>query len=273
VPAGVVGGSDLAKAQEQLGDDYLQLVDWGFPENGCSHHRHFWRNHVRGAAKAQESSGCGTVQSHGTLPNRAGLNAFKDGKSIAVQSLKAHLGEDNIKRLINFILRYLSEVDCPVKRGTFIEFRNGMLNVSPVGRSCSQVVPCSSHIPLPNRTECVARCSRQHGARAQEERDAFEQYDNEHKIRAKMVSVLEKEFVDLKLKFSIGGQISFDVFPQGCVRQALTQTATFRAALTPRGGAQVGQDVRSALRGGQGLQGNPLLRGQDHARWERLRDL
>jgi len=201
------------------------------------------------------------------------LNAFKDGKSIAVQSLKAHLGEDNIKRLINFILRYLSEVDCPVKRGTFIEFRNGMLNVSPVGRSCSQVVPCSSHIHLPNRTECVARCSRQHSARAQEERDAFEQYDNEHKIRAKMVSVLEKEFADLKLKFSIGGQISFDVFPQGYVRQALTQTATFRAALTPRGGVQVGQDVRSALRGGQGLQGNPLLRGQDHARWERLRDL
>ena len=110
-------------------------------------------------------------------------------------------------------------------------------------------------------------------ARAQEERDAFEQYDNEHKIRAKMVSVLEKEFADLKLKFSIGGQISFDVFPQGYVRQALTQTATFRAALTPRGGVQVGQDVRSALRGGQGLQGNPLLRGQDHARWERLRDL
>lgn len=29
---------------------------------------------------------------------------------------------------------------CPVSlsRGTFIEFRNGMLNVSPIGRSCSQ---------------------------------------------------------------------------------------------------------------------------------------
>jgi phosphomannomutase len=31
----------------------------------------------------------------------------------------------------------------------------------------------------------------------------------------KMVSVLEREFADLGLKFSIGGQISFDVFPRG----------------------------------------------------------
>eukprot|EP00960_Hanusia_phi_P045291 757153-Hanusia_phi.AAC.1 len=109
--ASVVGGSDLAKAKEQLGDDYLEIVDWAFPENG--------------------------------------LNAFKDGKSIEVQSLKKHLGEDNIKRLVNWILRYLADVDIPVKRGTFIEFRNGMINVSPIGRNCSQ-----------------------------EERDAFEQFDH-----------------------------------------------------------------------------------------------
>ena len=44
---------------------------------------------------------------------QTGLNAFQDGKSIAVQSLKDHLGEDNIKRLINYILRYLSEAPSP----------------------------------------------------------------------------------------------------------------------------------------------------------------
>jgi hypothetical protein len=53
--SGVVGGSDLTKAKEQLGDDYLDIVDWAFPENG--------------------------------------LEAFKDGKLIEVQSLKKHLGE------------------------------------------------------------------------------------------------------------------------------------------------------------------------------------
>lgn len=33
--------------------------------------------------------------------------------------------------------------------------------------------------------------------------------------RQKMVSVLREEFADLELTFSIGGQISFDVFPKG----------------------------------------------------------
>mgnify|MGYP001227565319 CR=1 FL=1 len=71
-------------------------------------------------------------------------------------------------------------------RGTFIEFRNGMMNVSPIGRNCSQ-----------------------------EERVEFEKYDKTAGVRQAMVEVLEKEFDDFKLKFSIGGQISFDVFPQG----------------------------------------------------------
>ena len=45
--------------------------------------------------------------------------------------------------------------DIPIKRGTFIEFRKGMLNVSPIGRNCSQ-----------------------------EERDEFERYDRaRHRCR------------------------------------------------------------------------------------------
>lgn len=36
------------------------------------------------------------------------------------------------------MLRYVADLEIPVKRGTFIEFRNGMLNVSPIGRNCSQ---------------------------------------------------------------------------------------------------------------------------------------
>ncbi|MGB1602208.1 MAG: HAD-IIB family hydrolase, partial [Promethearchaeia archaeon] len=98
VTVGVVGGSDLAKAKEQLGEDYVDIVDWAFPENG--------------------------------------LNAFRDGKSIAVQSFKNYLGEDRLKKLLNWLLKYLADIDIPVKRGTFIEFRAGMLNVSPIGRNC-----------------------------------------------------------------------------------------------------------------------------------------
>lgn len=71
-------------------------------------------------------------------------------------------------------------------RGTFVEFRNGMINVSPIGRNASI-----------------------------QERIDFEKYDKEHGIRADMVAKLEQEFLHLGLTYSIGGQISFDVFPKG----------------------------------------------------------
>ncbi len=58
------------------------------------------------------------------------------------------------QELINFCLHYIADLDLPVKRGTFIEFRNGMLNVSPIGRNCSQ-----------------------------EERDEFERYDHGAGVR------------------------------------------------------------------------------------------
>lgn len=148
ITIGVVGGSDLAKQKEQLGDNVLELFDYNFPENG--------------------------------------LVAFQNGQLIKETSFKEHMGEEKIKKLVNFIMAYLAQVDIPVKRGTFIEFRKGMLNVSPVGRNCSQ-----------------------------EERDAFEQYDNIHKVRATMVKVLQTQFADYGLQYSIGGQISFDVFPKG----------------------------------------------------------
>lgn len=116
-----------------------------------------------------------------------GLVAFKQGELIAKQSLATHMGEDKLKEFINFCLRYMSEIeDIPVKRGTFIEFRAGMINISPIGRNCSQ-----------------------------EERNAFEEYDLKNGIRKRFVSTLRERFSDLDLVYSIGGQISFDVFPHG----------------------------------------------------------
>jgi len=148
LPVGIVGGSDLKKIKEQLGDDAETAYDYLFSENG--------------------------------------LVAHKAGELIATQSLKKYLGEDKIKAFINFTLKEIAEIDIPVKRGTFIEFRNGMLNVSPVGRNCSQ-----------------------------EERDAFEAYDKIHGVRKALVDKLRTQFADFGLTFSVGGQISFDVFPKG----------------------------------------------------------
>mmetsp|Transcript_38426 Transcript_38426/g.69287 ORF Transcript_38426/g.69287 Transcript_38426/m.69287 type:complete len:290 (+) Transcript_38426:35-904(+) len=148
ISVGVVGGSDLAKQKEQLGDDVVTEYDYSFSENG--------------------------------------LIAFKDGEEIGRTAISDHLGEDNLKRVINWVLRYFADLDVPIKRGTFIEFRTGMLNVSPIGRDCSR-----------------------------EERNAFEEFDLANGVRAAMVERMREEFADLGLQFSIGGQISFDVFPQG----------------------------------------------------------
>ena len=146
VTVGIVGGSDLGKICEQLGGaGATSAYDYMFAENG--------------------------------------LLALKAGEEIGRQSLKLHLGEEKLTRFLNFTLRYLAGIEgLPCKRGTFIEFRNGMLNVSPIGRNCSQ-----------------------------EERDEFERFDKVHGIRKAMVSALQAEFEDLELTYSIGGQISFDV--------------------------------------------------------------
>lgn len=85
---GFVGGSDLPKQQEQLGTPQLPvtaLFDFSFAENG--------------------------------------LTAYRLGEQLASQSFVGWLGEERYKELVNFVLRYLADVECPVKRGTFVEFR------------------------------------------------------------------------------------------------------------------------------------------------------
>jgi hypothetical protein len=61
-----------------------------------------------------------------------------------------------------------------------------MLNISPIGRNCSR-----------------------------EERNDYEKFDIANNIRKKMVEAMRKEFSDLDMTYSIGGQISFDCFPTG----------------------------------------------------------
>lgn len=145
---GFVGGSDLSKQVEQLGPTVIADFDYAFAENG--------------------------------------LTAYRLGKEMESQSFISWIGEEEYNKLAKFILGYLANIDLPKRRGTFLEFRNGMINVSPIGRNAST-----------------------------EERNEFEAYDRIHGVRAKFVDALRKEFSHLALTFSIGGQISFDVFPTG----------------------------------------------------------
>jgi phosphomannomutase len=151
VVIGFVGGSDLVKITEQLsirGNNIIDDFDFAFAENG--------------------------------------LTAYRLGKQLQSQSFIKFVGEEPYKKLVNFILHYVADIDIPIKRGTFVEFRNGMINVSPLGRNATI-----------------------------QERHEFEAYDNVHGVRAAFVKVLQEKFADYGLTFSVGGKISFDIFPNG----------------------------------------------------------
>lgn len=135
VAIGYVGGSDFAKQQEQLGTASISvtsLFDFCFPENG--------------------------------------LTAYRMGLPLATQSFINWIGEEPYKQLVRFILHYIADLDIPKKRGTFIEFRNGMINVSPIGRNASV-----------------------------EERNEYQKYDLERGIRATFVEAIKAAFPDLGL--------------------------------------------------------------------------
>ena len=136
VAIGFVGGSNLPKQQEQLGTPDIpvtSLFDFCFSENG--------------------------------------LVAYRMGEALASHSFIGWLGEERYKRLVNFCLRWIADCDeIPIKRGTFVEFRNGMVNISPIGRNASH-----------------------------EERLAFLAFDEKAGIRKRMVQALRQEFADFGL--------------------------------------------------------------------------
>lgn len=78
IHVGIVSGSDIVKVSEQIGVDMVNKSEYCFSENG--------------------------------------LLAMKNGVEFARQSFKDKLGEDNLKKLINFSLRYIADLDIPVKR-------------------------------------------------------------------------------------------------------------------------------------------------------------
>ena len=165
VAIGFVGGSDLAKQQEQLGTPSIpvtNLFDFCFAENG--------------------------------------LTAIRMGVPLASHSFIKWIGEDNYKKLVRFILHYVADLDIPVKRDTFVEFRNGMINVSPIGRNATV-----------------------------QERNEYEKFDLEHKIREKFVQAMREQFPDLGLTY-----VEWDTLRKRLeIRLANSSTATRSADKSP----------------------------------------
>jgi phosphomannomutase len=65
-----------------------------------------------------------------------GLDAYRLGIPMESASFIQFMGEERYKKFVNFVLKYVANLDIPVKRGTFVEFRKGLINISPIGRNC-----------------------------------------------------------------------------------------------------------------------------------------
>ena len=77
IMVGIVGGSDLPKQEEQLGVGIANVFPYNFSQNG--------------------------------------LVAYKDGELQEIQTIAKYLGEDNVKRIVNWVMKYLADLDIPVK--------------------------------------------------------------------------------------------------------------------------------------------------------------
>lgn len=85
-------------------------------------------------------------------------------------------------------------------------------------------------------------------------------------MREKMVKQLQERFAGWNLKFSIGGEISFDVFPAVRPPRSLVATSAHssRSSLLPPAQSGLGQDPLPQVPAG--VRQDLLLRRQDHAR-------
>ena len=51
------------------------------------------------------------------------MTAIRLGQTLASNSFIGWLGQEKYQELVNFCLRYIADIKCPVKTGTFVEFR------------------------------------------------------------------------------------------------------------------------------------------------------
>ena len=82
-------GSDLPKQEEQLGEGIVKVFPYNFSQNG--------------------------------------LVAYKNGELLNVQTMAKHIGEANVKRIVNWTLRYVADLDIPIKVSLSLPFQCGLM--------------------------------------------------------------------------------------------------------------------------------------------------
>jgi len=154
---GIVGGSSAERIKWQLSagsddnnDQFLAQFKWLFSENG--------------------------------------LVAHKNEVKIHHQSLREAVPERALQKVLDWSLKYIANLTgLPHKRGKFIDFRSGLIYITPCGSNVTQ-----------------------------EERETFARYDESHKIRETMIHAMHEELgEELQFDFQLGGQIGLGAHPKG----------------------------------------------------------
>jgi phosphomannomutase len=148
---GVISGGTLDQVGYRLGPNFMQEYDYVFAENSCQ--------------------------------------TYHQAKVVDPYDMESILTRKELMELINWALVYIANLDLPLKRGNFIDYRNSLINISPAGRWISEDTSA--------REEWIA-------------------FDRKHGIRKKMVDDMKSKFGHWnKLSWVIGGNSGFDVFPRG----------------------------------------------------------
>ena len=151
---GIVGGGEYSKIISQIGQENAHLFKYIFSENG--------------------------------------LVSYKGAELFHKNDIKNSISENILQKIINFVLRYIADLELPYKRGSFVRFRTGMLYITPIGGDCSQ-----------------------------EERNNFVEYDKIHDVRQTMIDALKKEFPDISIL--LGGAIGLGIHPKGWDKSYIMQ--------------------------------------------------
>ena len=144
----IVGGGPYNCIVKQIGEEYLYLFDKIYSENG--------------------------------------LVIYQNDKIIHKRDIRIKIPEFHLQEMINFILMYIVNLALPYKRGHFIDFRTGLLYITPMGRNCSY-----------------------------DERLQFIEWDKLHNVRTTFIKILNEMFHEYGMCASLGGQIGINLHPIG----------------------------------------------------------
>jgi phosphomannomutase len=112
-----------------------------------------------------------------------GMIGHKSNKILYDKNMRHDLGDDKLNKINNYLLELLSSTELPMKTGSFVDLRNGLIYFTPIGQNCTM-----------------------------SDRQQFKKFDEENNVRIKLVESIQKKFPDLYV--GLGGEIGICISPK-----------------------------------------------------------